>query len=80
MRCPDVELSLPNVNVRPLRSARLSASTPAPTMKTDRNRSSLGRCAIALAPETALRAWTPVSPPYQARWMSPFLKPVTTAA
>ena len=49
-------------------------------MKREWNSPSRGRCAMAFAPGTAMRACMPVRAPYHARWMSPCLNEVTTAA
>ncbi len=75
-----MELSLPKVKVSPFRSATCLTGRPFWTMKIEWNSASRGRCTSASEPGAWASACTPVRPPNQANWMSPRLKPATTAA
>ena len=82
---PDVDVSLPNVNVWPARLRNPSASSNGSSpevlfaMKRLWKSASMSRWAIAVAPLTRSRACTPVRPPIHARWMSPISNARTTA-
>ncbi len=73
IRRPEVDVSLPKVSVCPARlcnpSTSSNGSSPEEVLAMKRlwNSASMSRWAIAVAPGTRDRAWTPVSPPIQAR-------------